>query len=236
MPSIAALSPTTTSTSTSTSANSTSPARSTSRHGLFFALLGAFALLTQPVLAVTAQPRSQPHNEAPASPLLLHRQTPELVDQQSDLAIFNYSSNYNYAGCYNDTNMLNGSTGAHALDIVILGTGFLTAPMCLEWCAHNGTALLGRPYKFAGLEYSRECYCGDNLNSLVRKLDDSACNTYCDGDNTTACGGANKLSLYNITASALHSGAGPRIYFPGGGQAGAVLVVAGGLAALFGVL
>lgn len=119
-----------------------------SRYALF-GLLAVSALLTQPALAA-AQPQPQllpPHDALPVD--LAARQ------DHSSLVVFNYSSNYNYAGCYNDTNMLNGSSGAHALDIVILGSGFLTVPMCLEWCAHNGTALMGRPYKFAGLEFSR---------------------------------------------------------------------------------
>jgi len=230
MPSTTPPSRATTTTATLSAASWTSAAPSIGRYALL-GLLAVSALLTQPALAA-AQPQPQllsPKDALPAG--LAARQ------DHSDLVIFNYSSNYNYAGCYNDTNMLSGTTGAHALDIVILGTGFLTVPMCLEWCAHNGTALMGRPYKFAGLEYSRECYCGDNLNSLARKLsDDSLCNTPCDGDNITACGGANKLSLYNITASALHSGAVGRIRDNTGHQTGAVLAVAAGLAVLFGAL
>lgn len=99
---------------------------------------------------------------------------------------------------------------------------------------------MGETNTFCLFPKNRECYCGDDLNPLVRKLNDSACDTPCDGDNITACGGANKLSLYNISGSALKGGAAaPGAFaFGGGGGGGSIslLVVVGGLAAIFGSL
>ncbi|KXJ95455.1 WSC domain-domain-containing protein [Microdochium bolleyi] len=220
---------------TTSSRDTTSSCRHSNISHALLVLLAVLAVLTtQPALAAAQIPLQEgTAKPIPTSPDDL--KTEGSSSTTADLLIFNYSSNYFYAGCYNDTNQLPNSTGAHALSHVLVGEGYLTAAMCLEWCAHNGTASLGRPYKFAGLEYSRECYCGDDLSSLVRKLDDRACNTPCDGDNTTACGGANKLSLYNITASALRGGAGATLN-AAQGQNGAVLAVIAGLTVLFGFL
>lgn len=122
-------------------------------------LFAALALLTTQPALVAAQSLLQERVVAPIAT------SPEFESDgdgtaagsraRQDLVIFNYSSNYVYAGCYNDTNQLANTSMVHALRHVLVGEGYLTAPMCLEWCAHNGTATLGRPYKFAGLQYSR---------------------------------------------------------------------------------
>ncbi|KAK3673066.1 hypothetical protein LTR78_007177 [Recurvomyces mirabilis] len=51
-------------------------------------------------------------------------------------------------------------------------------------------------YRYAGTEYSGECYCGDYLNSITSPLSDLACYMTCTGDDTETCGGPNALSLY----------------------------------------
>ncbi|KAI0506114.1 WSC domain-containing protein [Xylaria bambusicola] len=107
------------------------------------------------------------------------------------------ASDYVYIGCWNETSALPGTTGLRALD----GASEtlpeeMTVERCLHFCAHDRPS---RPYQLAGLEYSRECWCGDELNSLSERLSDGACDTSCDGANTTACGGALRLSLYNST-------------------------------------
>lgn len=129
---------------------------STTSHALLV-LFAALALLTtQPALAA-AHSLQQDRAAVPIAtfPEFELDGTGAGSRVRQDLVIFNYSSNYVYAGCYNDTNKLENTTMVHALRHVLLGEGYLTAPMCLEWCAHNGTATLGRPYKFAGLQYSR---------------------------------------------------------------------------------
>jgi len=68
----------------------------------------------------------------------------------------------------------------------------MTVETCLSFCAHAA-------YPLAGLQYSRECWCGDHLNSLSQKVADALCDTPCDGANNTACGGALRLTLYNST-------------------------------------
>ncbi|KAI1312409.1 WSC domain-containing protein [Xylaria venustula] len=119
-------------------------------------------------------------------------------------------STYSYAGCWNETSDLAGTNGLRALD----GTsevlpGEMTVQKCLDFCAHgNSSSGAAHAYRLAGLEYSRECWCGDALNSLSVQLPDSACNTPCDGANSTACGGALRLTVYNSTAGAEKEGNG----------------------------
>ncbi|KAI0863072.1 WSC domain-containing protein [Xylaria cubensis] len=110
---------------------------------------------------------------------------------------------YTYAGCWNESAGLPGTTGLRALDgpNEVL-EGQMTVETCLAFCTRGDTQQNHRaPYRLAGLEYARECWCGDVLNSLAVRLEDAACDLPCDGANTTACGGALKLSLYNATTT-----------------------------------
>lgn len=135
---------------------------------------------------------------------------------------------YQYAGCWNESAGLPGTTGLRALtgSSEVL-PGEMTVGLCLGFCAHGGSGGSGtETYRFAGLEYSRECWCGDKLNVLAVRLPDSYCDTPCDGANTTACGGALRLTLYNATslpAPDEAGGAGARIIRRGEGARAAVV-------------
>ncbi|KAI0974545.1 WSC domain-containing protein [Xylaria arbuscula] len=137
--------------------------------------------------------------------------TPSPSSTAPALQIVNGSeSAYSYAGCWNETSGLAGTTGLRALDgpSEVL-PGEMTVQKCLDFCAHgNSSTGAAHAYRLAGLEYSRECWCGDALNSLSVQLPDSACNTACDGANSTACGGALRLTVYNSTAGAEKEGSG----------------------------
>ncbi|KAK0656663.1 WSC domain-containing protein [Cercophora newfieldiana] len=117
----------------------------------------------------------------------------------SSIGIYNKSTHrYVYHGCYNETMDLPGTIGTRAL---YGGTnqvleGEMTVPTCQAFCRSNGTT-----YKFAGLEYARECWCSQSLSTLSVKFDDDACSLPCEGDNTTACGGYLKISVYTLGAS-----------------------------------
>ncbi|KAI1356856.1 WSC domain-containing protein [Xylaria sp. FL0043] len=127
------------------------------------------------------------------------------------------ASNYAYAGCWNETYGLAGTTGLRALDGASeVLPGEMTVEKCLGFCARGA-------YRLAGLEYSRECWCGDELNSLSVRLSDAACDTPCDGANSTACGGALKLTVYNSTAAAKDDESGAESLRMEGMLRGAVL-------------
>lgn len=48
----------------------------------------------------------------------------------------------------------------------------------------------------------RECWCADTLAGIAEELDDAECNFTCEGDDSTACGGQLKLSVYKKDSSA----------------------------------
>lgn len=68
----------------------------------------------------------------------------------------------------------------------------MTPKKCLDLCASFG-------YHAAGLEYGKECYCGDPANIPTRasqKVDDRQCNVPCSGNPSVLCGGGNLLTTY----------------------------------------
>ncbi|KAK4151956.1 WSC domain-containing protein [Chaetomidium leptoderma] len=135
-------------------------------------------------------------------------QTSSSPQQQQQLEIVNdpSSSGYVYHGCYNETTDLPDTTGVRALHggAHLIRPGNMTVDMCWDFCrtgagdSSGGTS--GR-FRFAGLEYARECWCAETLSSLSEKLPDSACDLPCEGNTTQACGGNLKLSVYMAGAA-----------------------------------
>ncbi|KAF9880027.1 hypothetical protein CkaCkLH20_02838 [Colletotrichum karsti] len=112
------------------------------------------------------------------------------------LSIYKDSDKYKYQGCFNETNEIENTGKLRALSdgASKAFNGNMTVPMCLSFCS-SGT---DTDYKYAGVEYSRECWCSQKLSSLATKLDDAACDTPCDGNKEVACGGALKLGVYMV--------------------------------------
>ncbi|KAL8370823.1 hypothetical protein RB595_000933 [Gaeumannomyces hyphopodioides] len=106
-------------------------------------------------------------------------------------------SKFKYSGCFNETTDLPGTARERALDgSHRVSPGSMTVQACIDFCDGGD-----KPYKYAGLEFSRECWCGNRLSVLATKFDDSECNTACDGDQKSVCGGPMKLSVYVNGAS-----------------------------------
>ncbi|KAL2357763.1 WSC domain-containing protein [Cryomyces antarcticus] len=102
------------------------------------------------------------------------------------------AGNYAYAGCYNETTLIAGTSGARALaQGKMEANDTMTVATCLAFC---GT-------RYAGLEYGRECWCSENLSALSNKLPDTNCSIPCQGNNSEVCGGALTLTLYNRTGT-----------------------------------
>lgn len=72
--------------------------------------------------------------------------------------------------------------------------------MTLESCAAFCSG-----YTYFGVEYARECYCGNSFGagSVVAPATD--CNFPCAGNSTEYCGAGNRLSVYAIGAAASSS-------------------------------
>ncbi|KAK4128814.1 WSC-domain-containing protein, partial [Parathielavia appendiculata] len=109
-------------------------------------------------------------------------------------------------GCYNETTDLPNTTGARALSggTNLVAAGNMTVETCWAFCRTGaGDASGGKTasFKFAGLEYARECWCAQTLSSLSEKLPDGACDLPCEGNTTQACGGNLKLTVYMASAA-----------------------------------
>lgn len=97
--------------------------------------------------------------------------------------------NFAYQGCYSE------ATGKRALT----GAAFFsTEMMSIEMCATNCQA-----FTYFGVEYGRECYCGNTLNTgsaLVPKQTD--CNFLCPSNKLEYCGAGGRLNLYKMAPAA----------------------------------
>lgn len=109
---------------------------------------------------------------------------------------------WNGLGCYND------SVSARALQVRV-EAGNTTVGSCVAACQAQGFSL-------AGVEFSRECWCGSQLqhgsaffgnsdgirNGNFRNYpDEPHCNMACQGDPSEICGGPALLNLYNFTGT-----------------------------------
>ncbi|QPC75529.1 hypothetical protein HYE68_006281 [Fusarium pseudograminearum] len=114
----------------------------------------------------------------------------------SNPSIYRGSDDYKYHGCYNETTQIQDSAEDRALadGTHLVKAGKMTVPMCLDFCTSNGTQ-----YKYAGLEWSRECWCSPYLSSLSAKLSDDDCENPCEGNSSQICGGPLRLSVYQLS-------------------------------------
>ncbi|ATY58354.1 Carbohydrate-binding WSC [Cordyceps militaris CM01] len=105
---------------------------------------------------------------------------------------------YAYYGCYNETTLAEGSAGTRALagGSSLVQPDNMTVPACLRFC-HDGDT----KYRYAGVEWSRECWCAQNIAGIAQKLDDAECNFACAGNKTQACGGHLKLNVYRMSGA-----------------------------------
>lgn len=99
------------------------------------------------------------------------------------------SGGWTYGGCYVDN--ANGRVLGDELD----GDN-MTVESCVAHCTADN-------FTIAGLEYSTQCFCGNELIDGAVKAPDSDCDMACGGNATEACGAGNRLSVYtsmgNIT-------------------------------------
>ncbi|KAL8691683.1 MAG: hypothetical protein Q9224_004118 [Gallowayella concinna] len=90
---------------------------------------------------------------------------------------------YLYAGCYTDPK----SPPALAFSPVGLNRQNMTVETCAAVCKGNN-------FRYAGIEYYGECYCGDSIQGT--QAADNACTFPCTGNKSETCGGNNLLSVF----------------------------------------
>ncbi|KAG9042787.1 hypothetical protein FS837_010392, partial [Tulasnella sp. UAMH 9824] len=69
----------------------------------------------------------------------------------------------------------------------------MTQGDCVTRCVNAG-------YKFAGMQYGTECWCGSSLNGAIA-LPDSKCTSKCAGDATQSCGAGYINTLFGLASS-----------------------------------
>ncbi|KAK4202426.1 WSC domain-containing protein [Triangularia verruculosa] len=90
---------------------------------------------------------------------------------------------FHYASCWTD------KVDERSLQAVSWRTDDLTVEKCAERCSE---------YSYFGLEYSRECYCGNEL--IGQAAPEKDCAMLCVGAPDQWCGGPDRLNLYTKAA------------------------------------
>ncbi|CAG2197182.1 unnamed protein product [Mytilus edulis] len=90
-----------------------------------------------------------------------------------------------YIGCYEDDDIR--ILYRMLYKAVLKDTG-MTVQKCKQFCGKKG-------FKFAGVEYGYECFCGNVLRKC-RKRKESDCKMPCSGNKRQTCGGPWRISIY----------------------------------------
>ena len=101
--------------------------------------------------------------------------------------------NYDYVGCYSEATA-GRALGGKAPPAPDDGT---TIESCLASC---------QGYKYFGMEFSNECYCGDSFGAGAalqesQDRDVNGCSMTCGGNATEYCGGPNRLDVFMLNTS-----------------------------------
>jgi len=91
---------------------------------------------------------------------------------------------FRYASCWTD------DVNDRSLTAVDWRTDDMTIEKCADKCEE---------YSYFGLEFGRECYCGDELGGEAAP--EKECGNLCVGDTSQWCGGPDKLNLYTKPAA-----------------------------------
>lgn len=84
-------------------------------------------------------------------------------------------------GCYTE------ATGMRALSDSTYADDTMTLESCAKFC---------KGFTYFGVEYGRECYCGNKLNEGSVKAKQDDCSFTCPGDGSEYCGAGNRLEMY----------------------------------------
>ncbi|KAI1482701.1 hypothetical protein F4774DRAFT_406875 [Daldinia eschscholtzii] len=185
----------------------------------FSSILGLAVLFALAPLTIAQQPQpscfpvpvtlgnitnTTPTQTSNHSTLIVEADTPpnpgSSAPPSKDLRIVDEDPTYKYVGCWSEVTLLDPEV--HALDGPFLtAPGLMNVHVCVDFCRHASNRYQKNMtgYRYAGLEYSFQCWCGDHLSKHSYHLIDAVCDLPCDGANTTACGGHLAMTLYNIT-------------------------------------
>ncbi|KAH6634407.1 glyoxal oxidase-like protein [Chaetomium sp. MPI-SDFR-AT-0129] len=88
---------------------------------------------------------------------------------------------YDWYGCRTE------ATGSRALSAATFASDTMTLEDCQTYCS---------AYTYFGVEYARECYCGNSFNAGSKAAPAGDCSMTCMGDAEQYCGAGDRLSVY----------------------------------------
>lgn len=91
---------------------------------------------------------------------------------------------YTFSSCYTD------AVGSRTLATA----SFYSDSMTVETCQANCAA-----YQYFGVEYSRECYCSNEIDNGGTVAANTDCNMPCKGNSSEYCGAGNRVQVYQNT-------------------------------------
>ncbi|GJE95267.1 copper radical oxidase [Phanerochaete sordida] len=97
-------------------------------------------------------------------------------------------TNWTYGACYVD------NAFGRIFQTELPDNQNLTVESCVASCNSQNFTL-------AGMEFSVQCFCGNDLINGAVTASESDCNMGCGGNSTEGCGGPNRLSVYTSTGN-----------------------------------
>ena len=73
----------------------------------------------------------------------------------------------------------------------LLNVPNLTPDKCIKACREKG-------FNFAGVQFSKECWCGKEAPSTDRIVDLKECKMACQGDSSIKCGAGMRMNVFLI--------------------------------------
>ena len=105
---------------------------------------------------------------------------------------------YKYQGCYNEP-----ADGSRALSASSTASNSMTVESCASFCGST---------EYFGVEYGRECYCGDSIPSTSTLQPPTDCSFTCSGNSLEYCGAGGMLNIYQNLGYEAVSNPAPSAY------------------------
>merc|ERR1719278_914872 len=58
-------------------------------------------------------------------------------------------------------------------------------------------------FRYYGVQFTNQCFCGNNLHGDLKMKPESECKAICPGDASKKCGGSGKMNLYQAPPSSI---------------------------------
>ncbi|KAI8974795.1 WSC-domain-containing protein [Trametes punicea] len=155
--------------------------------------LASSTVPTSTVVRTSAAATQSVHSVAPTSSVPVASATAVATSSSAVLAAPPKASipvGWQAAGCVSDNS-------ARALTGYSFANDEMTIASCVSTCSSKG-------FTMAGVEFSRECYCGNKIeNQAGEPLPSVSCNMACAADPSSICGGNWALNLFKQTTVAI---------------------------------